>query len=67
VFGTPHGRDLPAVAESLGWATTRVSTADELTAALALGGPRVVVVRTDQRAEAALAAELRAAAAAALA
>jgi 2-succinyl-5-enolpyruvyl-6-hydroxy-3-cyclohexene-1-carboxylate synthase len=43
-----------------------VTSADELPGALALGGPRVVVVRTDQRAEAALAGELRAAAAAAL-
>jgi 2-succinyl-5-enolpyruvyl-6-hydroxy-3-cyclohexene-1-carboxylate synthase len=67
VFGTPHGRDLVAVAEALGWAATRVSSADQLPDALALGGPRVVVVRTDQRAEAALAVELRAAAAAALA
>ncbi|TQN41280.1 2-succinyl-5-enolpyruvyl-6-hydroxy-3-cyclohexene-1-carboxylate synthase [Blastococcus colisei] len=66
VFGTPHGRDLVAVAQALGWAATRVSSADELPAALALGGPRVVVVRTDQRAEAALAVELRAAATAAL-
>ncbi|MGY1753022.1 2-succinyl-5-enolpyruvyl-6-hydroxy-3-cyclohexene-1-carboxylic-acid synthase [Blastococcus sp. SYSU D01042] len=67
VFGTPHGRDLVAVATALGWAASRVATADELTAALSLGGPRVVVVRTDQRTEAALAAELRAAAAEALA
>lgn len=66
VFGTPHGRDLVAVAAGLGWAATRVSTAGELTAALRLGGPRVVVVRTDQRAEAALARQLRAAAARAL-
>jgi 2-succinyl-5-enolpyruvyl-6-hydroxy-3-cyclohexene-1-carboxylate synthase len=66
VFGTPHGQDLVAVAEALGWAASRVTSADELPGALALGGPRVVVVRTDQRAEAALAGELRAAAAAAL-
>lgn len=66
VFGTPHGRDLVAVAGALGWAATRVSTADELTVALGLGGPRVIVVRTDQRAEATLARDLRAAAAAAL-
>jgi 2-succinyl-5-enolpyruvyl-6-hydroxy-3-cyclohexene-1-carboxylate synthase len=65
VFGTPHGRDLVAVARSLGWPATRVSTAAELRAALGprgageLGGPRVVAVRTDQRAEARLAAELR--------
>jgi 2-succinyl-5-enolpyruvyl-6-hydroxy-3-cyclohexene-1-carboxylate synthase len=67
VFGTPHGRDLVAVAQALGWAASRVSAADDLAAVLSLGGPRVVVVGTDQRAEAALAAELRSAAARALA
>ena len=67
VFGTPHGRDLVAVAQGLGWAATRVSAVEELAPALALGGPRVVVVATDQRAEAALAADLRAAAVRALA
>ena len=73
VFGTPHGRDLVAVAESLGWPATRVSTAAELGAALRphgarkAGGPRVVVVGTDQRAEARLAGTLRAAAESALA
>ena len=67
VFGTPHGGDLVAVAQALGWAASRVSAADDLAAVLALGGPRVVVVGTDQRAEAALAAELRSAAARALA
>ncbi len=61
VFGTPHGRDLVAVARSLGWAATAVSAPAELGPALAAGGPRVVVVRTDQRAEADLAARLRAA------
>jgi 2-succinyl-5-enolpyruvyl-6-hydroxy-3-cyclohexene-1-carboxylate synthase len=72
VFGTPHGRDLVAVAESLGWPATRVCTAAELRAALRpwgageSGGPRVVVVRTDQRAEARLAGTLRAAAESAL-
>jgi 2-succinyl-5-enolpyruvyl-6-hydroxy-3-cyclohexene-1-carboxylate synthase len=44
-----------------------VSSPSELWKALELGGPRVVVVRTDQRAEAALAKDLRAAAVAALA
>ncbi|RBY91555.1 2-succinyl-5-enolpyruvyl-6-hydroxy-3-cyclohexene-1-carboxylic-acid synthase [Blastococcus sp. TBT05-19] len=66
VFGTPHGRDLVAVAESLGWAASRVRSSSELAGALALGGPRVVVVGTDQRAEAQLAGDLRSAAAAAL-
>jgi 2-succinyl-5-enolpyruvyl-6-hydroxy-3-cyclohexene-1-carboxylate synthase len=59
VFGTPHGRDLVEVAGALGWAATTVRTPEELGPALAAGGPRVVVVRTDQRAEADLAARLR--------
>jgi 2-succinyl-5-enolpyruvyl-6-hydroxy-3-cyclohexene-1-carboxylate synthase len=67
VFGTPHGRDLVAVAQALGWAATAVTSADELPGALALGGPRVVVVGTGQRAEAELARRLREAAAGALA
>jgi 2-succinyl-5-enolpyruvyl-6-hydroxy-3-cyclohexene-1-carboxylate synthase len=62
VFGTPHGKDLVAVARALGWAATEVSAPEELPSALALGGPRVVVVRTDQRAEAQLARQLRRAA-----
>jgi 2-succinyl-5-enolpyruvyl-6-hydroxy-3-cyclohexene-1-carboxylate synthase len=61
VFGTPHGRDLVAVARALGWAASSVGSPGELTAALARGGPHVVVVRTDQRAEANLAREIRAA------
>jgi 2-succinyl-5-enolpyruvyl-6-hydroxy-3-cyclohexene-1-carboxylate synthase len=66
VFGTPHGRDLVEVARALGWAAAAVTDPAELPAALAAGGPRVVVVRTDQRAEAALADRLREVAAAAL-
>jgi 2-succinyl-5-enolpyruvyl-6-hydroxy-3-cyclohexene-1-carboxylate synthase len=66
VFGTPHGRDLVAVAEALGWPAVRVSTSADLADAVAAGGPRVVVVRTDQRAEAELATALRAAAGEAL-
>jgi len=67
VFGTPHGRDLVAVARALGWAATAVSDSAQLVAALGAGGPRVVVVRTDAAAEAALAGRLRAAAVSALA
>jgi 2-succinyl-5-enolpyruvyl-6-hydroxy-3-cyclohexene-1-carboxylate synthase len=66
VFGTPHGRDLVAVAESLGWPAERVSSSAGLRDAVAAGGPRVVVVGTGQRAEAELAAALRSAAADAL-
>lgn len=67
VFGTPHGRDLVTVARALGWAATSVHDPDALRGALALGGPRVVVVQGDQRAEAELARTLREAAATALA
>ena len=67
VFGTPHGRDLVAIAHALGWAATEVTAPEGLASALALGGPRVVVVRTDQRAEADLARQLRQAAERALA
>jgi 2-succinyl-5-enolpyruvyl-6-hydroxy-3-cyclohexene-1-carboxylate synthase len=67
VFGTPHGRDLVGVARAMGWEAAAIGSADELPAALALGGPRVVVVRTDQRAEADLAGSLREAAGRALA
>jgi 2-succinyl-5-enolpyruvyl-6-hydroxy-3-cyclohexene-1-carboxylate synthase len=66
VFGTPHGRDLVAVATALGWAATRVSEPAALADALRAGGPRVVVVGTDQRAEAELARRLREAAVRAL-
>ncbi|SNR97110.1 2-succinyl-5-enolpyruvyl-6-hydroxy-3-cyclohexene-1-carboxylate synthase [Geodermatophilus pulveris] len=66
VFGTPHGRDLVAVAEALGWPAQRLSGPGQLPGALAAGGPRVVVAGTDQRAEAALAVRLRSAAAEAL-
>lgn len=66
VFGTPHGRDLVAVAESLGWPASAVSSPGALREVLARGGPRVVVVGTDQRAEADLARRLRDAAVRAL-
>jgi 2-succinyl-5-enolpyruvyl-6-hydroxy-3-cyclohexene-1-carboxylate synthase len=66
VFGTPHGRDLVAVARALGWAATAVSDPAQLVAALGAGGPRVVVVRTDAAAEAVLGTRLREAAVAAL-
>jgi len=66
VFGTPHGRDLVEIARAMGWAATLVTHPGELAGVLRRGGPRVVVVRTDQRAEAGLAHRLRAAAALAL-
>jgi 2-succinyl-5-enolpyruvyl-6-hydroxy-3-cyclohexene-1-carboxylate synthase len=59
VFGAPHGRDLVAVADALGWPASVVSAPEELGAALAAGGPRVVVVRTDQRGDAELARAVR--------
>jgi 2-succinyl-5-enolpyruvyl-6-hydroxy-3-cyclohexene-1-carboxylate synthase len=54
------------VARALGWAATAVDEPAALGPALALGGPRLVVVHTDQRGEAELARELREAAARAL-
>ena len=67
MFGTPHGRDLVAVADGAGLGRdARVRTAASCADALRAGGPRVVVVRTDQRAEAELAVRLREAAVRAL-
>jgi 2-succinyl-5-enolpyruvyl-6-hydroxy-3-cyclohexene-1-carboxylate synthase len=68
LFGTPHGRDLSAVASAYGVAHTHVSTPAELTAALSdqpkdLG---IVEVRTDRAANAELHQRLRAAALAAV-
>jgi 2-succinyl-5-enolpyruvyl-6-hydroxy-3-cyclohexene-1-carboxylate synthase len=69
LFGTAHGRDLAAVASAYGVGHTAVATADELAAALAAApcGLRLVEVRTDRAANAALHRRIQAAAAAALA
>jgi len=52
LFATPHGTDLVAVAEALGVAARRVTTADEVVPAvidaLSSGGLRLVVVPTDR-------------------
>ncbi|MDQ3732808.1 MAG: 2-succinyl-5-enolpyruvyl-6-hydroxy-3-cyclohexene-1-carboxylic-acid synthase [Actinomycetota bacterium] len=52
VFGTPHQLDLVEVARSLGWEAEEVNEAAQLGDALARGGPRVLVVGTDQRKDA---------------
>ncbi len=52
VFGTPHQLDLVTVARSFGWPAEEVTDSVQLGAALVRGGPRVIVVRTDQRADA---------------
>lgn len=52
VFGTPHSLDLVEVARSMGWPAGEVTEAEQLSDALSRGGPRVIVVRTDQRADA---------------
>jgi 2-succinyl-5-enolpyruvyl-6-hydroxy-3-cyclohexene-1-carboxylate synthase len=53
VFGTPHGRDLWVVAESLGAPAVRVTTREELVTALrrtdSLPGLHVIVVTTSAR------------------
>jgi len=53
VFGTPHGKDLWQIAESFGFATTRVTTKDELTSALqrtsGITGVHIVICLTGER------------------
>ncbi len=55
VFGTPHGRDLWVIAESLGVPAKRVTTHDELTRALdmakKIGGVSVIVCTTGNRSD----------------
>ena len=54
LWGTPHGADLAAIASAYGVPVTRVRRADEVgaevRAAIAAGGVRVVLARTDRRA-----------------
>ncbi len=65
VFGTPHGREVPALARLHGLGYTEVTAASELPSALATsvaaGGVRLVHVRTDRAANVALHRELTAA------
>lgn len=55
VFGTPHGKDLWQIAESFGFATTRVTTKDELTSTLqrtsGVTGVHIVICLTGDRTE----------------
>lgn len=55
VFGTPHGRDLWVIAESLGVPAKRVTTSDELDRALTMadriGGVSVIVCTTGNRSD----------------
>jgi 2-succinyl-5-enolpyruvyl-6-hydroxy-3-cyclohexene-1-carboxylate synthase len=66
VFGTPHGADLAALAAAAGLPYARLGRLADLPSLLAGTGLRVVEARTDRAAGAALRAELRAAASAAL-
>ncbi len=59
VFGTPHGADVGGLAAAAGLAYVRLERADDLPAALAGGGLRVVEVRTERAAGAGLRAALR--------
>jgi 2-succinyl-5-enolpyruvyl-6-hydroxy-3-cyclohexene-1-carboxylate synthase len=65
VFGTPHGASLEHLARAFGVPHARIETADELPAALAGPGLRLVEVRTDRAAGAALRSALDRACAAA--
>jgi 2-succinyl-5-enolpyruvyl-6-hydroxy-3-cyclohexene-1-carboxylate synthase len=71
LFATPHGSDVAALAAAHGLSveavSSRVGLQAALAGALARGGPRVVVVRTDRRANVAVHDRLNAAVAAALA
>ena len=66
VFGTPHGADLALLAAAFGLPYTRADSADDLAKALSGTEPgsglRIVEVRTDRAAQAALRARLRIAA-----
>ena len=42
VYGTPHGRNLEAIASAAGWSATTISSAAELTSALAAGTSVIV-------------------------
>lgn len=68
LLGTPHGLDLVAVARAHGVAAGEAATVDELAAAVEArpAGVRVVVVRTDRRANVAVHDELHRAVAAAV-
>jgi 2-succinyl-5-enolpyruvyl-6-hydroxy-3-cyclohexene-1-carboxylate synthase len=71
LFGTPHDVDLVALAAVHGLTASEVTAADGLAPAvasgLAAGGVRVIVVRTDRRANVAVHDEIHAAVSAALA
>jgi 2-succinyl-5-enolpyruvyl-6-hydroxy-3-cyclohexene-1-carboxylate synthase len=66
VFGTPHGADLAALCAAAGLPYTRLTRLADLPSLLVGTGVRVVEARTDRVAGAALRAELKAAASAAL-
>ncbi|MGH3322300.1 MAG: 2-succinyl-5-enolpyruvyl-6-hydroxy-3-cyclohexene-1-carboxylic-acid synthase [Streptosporangiaceae bacterium] len=59
VFGTPHGVDLASVAAAARVPYTRLERMSDLSSALKGEGLRLVEVRTDRRAKAALRAELQ--------
>ncbi len=71
LFGTPHDVDLVTLASAYGLPASEVTAADDLApalaAGLAAGGVRVIVVRTDRRANVAVHDEIHAAVSAALA
>ena len=55
IFGTPHGLDLWVIAEAFGFATTRVTTKDELNRALGrtqnIPGVHIIICSTGSRAD----------------
>lgn len=59
VFGTPPNVDLAAVAAGFGWPTTTATSRAHLAEAIVSGGPRIVLVVTDQGADARLLTRVR--------
>jgi len=66
VFGTPHGADLGHLARAAGLPYTRLEHPADLPGLLAGSGLRIIEIRTDRAAGAALRARLRDVAAAAI-
>ena len=54
LFGAPHTVDIASLAIGVGWRHNAIDSSPQLTATLEGGGPRIIEVRTDRRANAKL-------------
>ena len=66
LFGTPHGVDLLGLAAAHSLPTTTVGTAGELSTALDVAGPHIILVRSDRNENVAVHDAIHAAVASAL-